>query len=115
MIVGIETDVEEKHGDAWIKAEYSSPLQIVQWTMAAAPNHSAVFSAIELMIHKLKDMSYFEIRKGNPIFLTGPAPWTYAIYETWAKAGIEWKYLRNFGPNPRLIGDMLVLPTSGFA
>lgn len=115
MIIGIETDVGIELGDRWIEAQYVSPLQIVQWTMAAAPKHPVVWAAIESMTSKLYTLSYFEIKYGDPIYLTGPGPWTFAIYKAWEKIGIDWKHLRNFGSKPRLIEDMLVLPTTGFA
>ena len=115
LIAGIETDVDVNYGSQWIDAKYVSPLQIVQWTMAAAPNHPAVWSAIESMTSKLYMLDSIEIKNGDPIHLTGPGPWTFAIYKAWGKEGLDWEYFRNYGPNPRLIGDMLILPTSGFA
>lgn len=107
--------MDERFGDRWIEAQYVSPLQIVQWTMAAAPNHPDVWAAIETMTSKLNKLSYNEIKYGDPIYLTGPGPWTFSIYQAWKRKGIDWKYLRNYGNRPRLIGDMLVLPTTAFA
>ena len=115
MIVGIETDVDPKHGKKWLNAQFVSPLQIVQWTMAAAPNHPVVLSAIESMTTSLATKSTLSIRTGDPIYLTGPGPWTFAVYNAWENEGINWNFLRNFGNRSRLIGDILVLPTTGFA
>jgi hypothetical protein len=114
-MIGIETDVSTKYGNRWIDAQYVSPLQIVQWTMASAPNHTVLLTAIKKLTRNGANLSGLEIKGKDPIYLTGPSPWTFSIYLEWKKHGVDWKSLRKFGNGAKLIGDILVFPIKAFA
>jgi alpha 1,6-mannosyltransferase len=55
------------------------------------------------------------LEEGDVIQLTGPGPWTDAIFWSWKAHGVDWQDLREFGDKPRVIGDQFILPIAGFA
>ena len=114
LIVGLENDVPLSVGQDWIH-HYTNPLQIVQWTMASARNHSVVNDAIDHIVTMMKSMSRSEILNTDVTLLTGPGPWTDAVHRSWHRNGFEWELMRGFGSESKMMGDMLVLPTIGFA
>ncbi|RKO85794.1 nucleotide-diphospho-sugar transferase [Blyttiomyces helicus] len=114
FIVGIETDVPRSYGLKWQKY-YARPMQMCQWTMAAAPGHP-ILSAVTASIFKtVSDAKASGEPLGrDPTRVTGPQPWTFAIYDAWKMYGIEEEALREFGETGRVSGDMLVLPITAF-
>lgn len=49
------------------------------------------------------------------IELTGPGPWTDAVFWSWKAHEVDWQDLREFGDRGRIIGDELVLPITAFS
>ena len=101
-------------GDHW-KPYYTNPLQLVQWTMASAVNHSVLQSTVDKIIDRIERLSLKEIMKADVTVLTGPGPWSEAIQESWAEHGIDWTELRGFGDKSRVVVDQLIFPIFGFA
>ena len=60
-------------------------------------------------------MSAKEAAAADVIQLTGPGPWTDAIFWSWKAHGVDWHDLREFGDRARVIGDQLIFPISAFA
>ena len=114
LIVGLENDVPLQFGLAW-KDYYTNPLQIVQWTMASAVNHPVLSDTIERIRNKMVQTDFAKLLDEDVTALTGPGPWTDAIHASWARIGVNWVDMRDFGLKSRVIGDQLVLPTVGFA
>lgn len=114
IIIGLEDDVDRKEGDKW-KSWLVSPIQILQWTMASAPNHIVLNYTIDLILSKIPAMSRAEIKASDASKLTGPGPWSFSVYRYWKDQGVDWEDMRHFGSRPKLVGDMLVLPTTGFS
>jgi hypothetical protein len=115
FITGIESDVPKEVGPYWTKF-YCNPLQLVQWTMASAPNHTILIQTVEKIVLRVQNAKADgNLTLTDVTFLTGPGPWTEAIHESWKKYGIDWNELRGFGSKGRVIGDQLVLPIFGFA
>lgn len=99
-------------------------VQFCQWTIAAAPGHRLFTSMVQRAIDSLHDIvashdttlenlhaSSFEVMNS-----TGPAAWTDAVFEQIQMVDPNITDLRNLSgmTEPRLYGDILVLPIDGF-
>ncbi len=111
FIVGLETDVPIKEGDRW-KGIYSFPIQMCQWTIASSPGHPILADVLHHIFFSWHEHSSFQ---GDVIEVTGPGPWTRAIYRYLTSYGIHWNDLREFGKIGRRIGSALILPITAFA
>jgi mannosyltransferase OCH1-like enzyme len=134
FIAGVEADVFKEYGESW-RGIYSHPLQMCQWAMASragnmhkisllgreshpvlfSTDHPVLAQTLNLVYSRLALLSEEEIAGGDVIALTGPGPWTEALFWSWLGHGVDWKDLREFGDAPRVIGDQLVLPITGFS
>jgi alpha 1,6-mannosyltransferase len=114
FIIGIEVDVPVWHGEKYLQY-YSTPLQITQWAMAASPGQPVLGKAIGDIFNSIRQASKDDLRWRDVTKLTGPAPWTSAVFWSWKGYGIDWKDLRGFGDKSRIIGEQLVLPMTGFS
>jgi len=99
-------------------------VQLCQWTIAAAPGHpvftkmaqrvqqsiAELSEAYRLPVSDLKPTSY-EVMNS-----TGPAAWTDVVFEMLRGYDESLKDTKDlaFMTEPRLIGDILVLPVDGF-
>ncbi|KAG0149294.1 hypothetical protein CROQUDRAFT_89382 [Cronartium quercuum f. sp. fusiforme G11] len=130
VIVGIEADVGDRAD--WEKW-WPRPIQLVQWTFATAPSHPILIdtlrrlvSALDLASPTLSRSRIFTAKTAESeadrimrvVKATGPAPFTDAVLRylgviTGGKFG--WSSLRNVPPSGLRIGDVLVLPISGFS
>ncbi|KAL9074839.1 MAG: hypothetical protein Q9161_001977 [Pseudevernia consocians] len=120
-IVGIEYDQGE--GEAYPGME-GARLKFCQWTMAASRGHplmsrivTDVVEALQVLAMKT-ETTIAELRPSDEevVQLSGPAIWTTAVLRTLSEAtGTEMSY-RNFTgmKEPRVFGDMMVLPVNGF-
>ena len=120
VVIGIEYDQRDDEPYDGMTA----PLQFCQWTMASAPGHPIVQKAVTRVIdalHALAAKNQTTIAELNPlddevIPATGPVVWTHAIMDALAEImGASVGY-ENFTKmtEPRLVGDVLVLPVDGF-
>lgn len=132
IIVGVEADVGEREDwqDWWAK-----PLQIVQWTIASAPHHPIMLQAVLRIAHQtakavewVKEREENDIndnatvlsepRDGGPIGVvnwTGPGVFTDAVLAYLQhQYGVHWVDLKGL-KKPLRIGDVVVLPVTGFS
>ncbi|TPX31720.1 hypothetical protein SmJEL517_g04997 [Synchytrium microbalum] len=114
FIVGLETDVERNNSVDY-KGIYETPMQMCQWAMAAKAGHPILSRVIHSIFSKLSTMTPNEIKNADVPRLTGPAPWTAAIYGHMAENGVDWNDLREWGDHARGIGDVVILPITAFA
>jgi alpha 1,6-mannosyltransferase len=120
VIVGIEFD--RLDGPEW--GDIPHDLQFCQWTIAAAPGHHlfermtqrAVRSLRELTQHYNTTLPKLEATSFEVMNSTGPAAWTDAVFEELQTMDPSLKNVFDLSgmTEPRLIGDILVLPIDGF-
>lgn len=99
-------------------------MQFCQWTIAAVPGHRLFSSMVQRAIDSLQDIvathnttldrlhaTSFEVMNS-----TGPASWTDAVFEQIQMVDGNVTDLLNLSgmTEPRLYGDILVLPIDGF-
>ena len=122
MVVGIEIDGTVGK----INEAMPEPIQLCQWTIAASPNHPVLKKAVSMVTASLQayaeqeNITYAEIDPkvdDEVIAVTGPVIWTRAVMSTIGEIlGENVSYLNFTGmKEPRLFGDVLVLPVDGFA
>ncbi|KAI8808629.1 nucleotide-diphospho-sugar transferase [Cladochytrium replicatum] len=113
-IVGVETDVPISYGDKW-KSYYRKPLQLCQWTFAAAPGSRIMADVLHNVLVNLRTTPVDAWPTSDPTYLTGPAPWTDAIYGFALEHGVDLERLRGYGDEGRMFGDVLILPITAFS
>lgn len=126
LILGIEADNDEE-SDAYWRMGYTFPVQLTQWSLAAAPDqpilnrflddfYNKVVHAIEKS--KTENCTSTEIlRKHDPLELTGPVAMTRAAREYLGKeTGLRWQALSGIedGGRSKVVLDTLILPITGF-
>lgn len=120
LIVGVEFD--QRDGGRW--AEITHVVQFCQWTIAAAPGHPIFTAMMERAVESLEELSLvhntgldtlkpssFEV-----VNSTGPAAWTDIVVDQvhgFDPSVVDSKDL-SWLTEPKLYGDILVLPISGF-
>lgn len=121
-VVGIEFD--RLDGPAW--ADIPHDLQFCQWTIAAAPGHAVFRAMADRALASLRALA--AAQGGGPVASlgpvssfdtmnsTGPAAWTDVVFDHIRRADPAITSLRNLSglSEPRLYGDILVLPINGF-
>ena len=120
-IVGIEYDQRE---DEPYVGMSGTRLQFCQWTMAASKGHplmQKVVKSVVQALHALARRHGRAIRDLEPsddevVEVTGPTIWTRAVMESLSEAtGTSMSYVNVTGiKEPKLFGDILVLPIDGF-
>ena len=121
-VVGIEYD-RGGEGEAY-PGMGGSRLQFCQWTMAASRGHPLMSRVVTDVVEALQvlaiknETTIAELRPSDEevVQLSGPVIWTRAVLKTLAEAtGTEMSY-RNFTgmKEPRVFGDVMVLPINGF-
>ena len=119
-VVGIEYD----QGDGEPYFGMDEPIQFCQWTMATSPAHPIMQKVVLSVIQSLKQLA---VKNGttvaglNPsddevITVTGPVIWSRAVMEALSEAtGTLMSHKNVTGmQEPKLFGDILVLPINGF-
>ncbi|KAK8094204.1 hypothetical protein PG997_000889 [Apiospora hydei] len=96
VVVGIEFD--RLDGTGWVEIPHD--LQFCQWTIAAAPGHPS----------RLQPTNFETVNS------TGPAAWTDVVFEHLQRADPQITNLMDLSglKEPRLVGDILILPIDGF-
>ncbi|KAL9101166.1 MAG: hypothetical protein Q9163_003544 [Psora crenata] len=120
FVVGIEYDQGE--GEPYYGM--TEPLQFCQWTMASAPGHPIVRKAVTRVVdalHTLAAKQHVAIAELNPpddevIPVSGPLIWTTVIMDVLTEMTALNVSHKNFTglKEPKLVGDVLVLPVDGF-
>ncbi|OGM48005.1 glycosyl transferase [Aspergillus bombycis] len=127
-IVGLEADCPPE-SDAYWRMGYAEPVQLTQWSLAAAPGHPILQIFLDHLsaslenttsrkgsqIHSLTDQA--TLRSIDPLLLTGPAAFTESV-KAWlaTTTGLRWNALSGLtdGGQSKVVGDILVLPITGF-
>ncbi|KAK6842732.1 glycosyltransferase family 32 protein [Apiospora arundinis] len=120
VVVGIEFD--KLDGPNW--ADIPHDLQFCQWTIAAAPGHPLFTRMVERAINSLKatanahstTVAALQATSLETMNSTGPAAFTGVVFEQIQLADPSVQSLRDLSgmTEPRLYGDILVLPIDGF-
>ncbi|POR31864.1 Alpha-1,6-mannosyltransferase Och1 [Tolypocladium paradoxum] len=119
-VVGVEFD--RLDGSDW--GEVHPDLQFCQWTIAAAPGHALfrymagfVVSALEAFVREHNTtFAALEATSSDVMKLTGPTAWTDAVFQQLQRHQPELTSVRDLSglTEPKLFGDVLVLPIDGF-
>ncbi|KAL2131600.1 hypothetical protein VTI74DRAFT_4816 [Chaetomium olivicolor] len=122
VVVGIEFD--RRDGGGW--ADINHWVQFCQWTIAAAPGHPVFRKMVDRILVSLDDLarahnvpSFADLEKLKSFEVmnsTGPAAWTDVVFsqlQEFNNSLTDTKDL-SFMTEPRLIGDILILPIDGF-
>ncbi|PWY66512.1 glycosyl transferase [Aspergillus sclerotioniger CBS 115572] len=113
-IVGLEADCPPDSDTYW-RMGYLLPTQLTQWAFAWAPGHPVLQVFID---HIFGEIQTSELQALDPIALTGPVAFTYAV-QSWlgTMTGLRWNALSGLqdGGRSKLVEDVLVLPITGFS
>ena len=121
-VVGVEYDQLDKEPYYGM----NEPLQFCQWTMATSRGHPImrdivikVVAALNEAVERSNNTSIADFQPTDDddvVQISGPVIWTRAVLDFMSEAtGTEISYLNITGMNePRLFGDVLVLPIDGF-
>lgn len=120
-VVGIEYD--QGQGEAYPGME-GPRLQFCQWTLAASRGHPLMSRIVTDVVDALRalaiknETTIAELRPSDEevMQLSGPGIWTRAVLKTLSEAtGTEMSYGNFTGmKEPRVFGDVMVLPVNGF-
>ena len=119
-VVGVEYD--QLDGEPYYGM--SEEIQFCQWTMAASQGHPIMRKIVKRVVTALHEtagrhntsIAAFKPSDKEVVQVSGPVIWTHAVMEAMSEAtGTEMSYLNITGiSEPRLFGDVLVLPVNGF-
>lgn len=117
LIIGLEADQSPPVSGTTYE------VQFCQWTLAAAKGHPAMWEMVETILQTIQDRPFkdpphdVEYTNNEVLDISGPAGFTVVVYKYLSKAAgvpIDWHNLTGL-QEPRLYGDILVLPINGFA
>jgi alpha 1,6-mannosyltransferase len=117
LIVGVEADESPP------VSRTTYEVQFCQWTLAAASGHPALWMMIERILDLVKERPFHDPPKNidysddEVLDITGPAGWTETVFQYLNEVSdepISWRNLTGMR-EPRLYGDVLILPINGFA
>lgn len=127
-IVGLEADCRPESDDYW-RMGYQYPIQLTQWSFAWAPGHPVLQIFMDRLLVMMKVVSdahdgqlntataQADLYSIDTLNLTGPAAFTDSV-QSWLadKHGLRWNALTGLddGGLSKLVGDVLVLPITGF-
>lgn len=119
-VIGVEYD----QGDDEPYIGMDEPLQFCQWTMASSPGHPIMKRAVSSVIKSLQSLAKenqttvgkLDPSDGQVMTMTGPLIWTQAVIDSLSQAtGTTVSHVNITGmKEPRLFGDILILPIDGF-
>ena len=121
-VVGVEYDQLDKEPYYGMEG---SRIQFCQWTMAASRGHPIMKNIVRKVVTALNEavernntsVADFQPADDSEVVqISGPVIWTQAVLESMSEAtGTNMSYLNITGMNePRLFGDVLILPIDGF-
>lgn len=125
LVVGIEADPDRPDWKDW----YSRRIQFCQWTIQAKPGHPVLRDVVARItaetLRRKRTGELGRMADEGVVEFTGPAVWTDVVFDYFndpryfdmahSAAGlIDW---RNFTgmEKPRKVGDVMVLPITGFS
>jgi alpha 1,6-mannosyltransferase len=117
LVVGLEADQSPP------VAGTTYEVQFCQWTLAGAAGHPALWNMVERILEEVRKRPFqdppkdIDYTNNEVLDITGPAGWTEVVFEylnTVVDTPITWKNLTGMR-EPRLYGDVLVLPIDAFA
>lgn len=123
LIIGIEADPDRPDWEDW----YSRRIQFCQWTIQAKPGHPVlrdIVSRITTETLKRKKEGTFVSKDKSIVEFTGPAIWTDTIFDYFndpryfdmKRSSGAITYLNFTGmETSRKVGDVVVLPITGFS
>lgn len=102
----------------------TEPLQFCQWTIAASRGHPILKKVVEDVVHALKAMadrknttiSELKPEDEEVVEVSGPVIWTRTVMQSMSEmteTPIDYRNMTGM-TEPRLFGDVLVLPIDGF-
>lgn len=123
--VDIPHDLQVSRSSTNCVARGTNPrFQFCQWTIAAAPGHPLFTRMVDRAITSLKEIANthettvaaLQATSFETMNSTGPAAWTDVVFEQIQLANPSVKSLRDLSgmTEPRLYGDILVLPINAF-
>lgn len=124
LVIGIEADPDRDDWQDW----YSRRIQFCQWTMQSKPGHPVLREVVAAItdetLRKKRSGLLTNFRDKNVIEFTGPAVWTDVIFEYFndpqyfdmstSKGAIDWHNFTGM-TTTRKVGDVIVLPITGFS
>ena len=117
LIIGLEADSSPPISGTTYE------VQFCQWTLAGAAGHEALWMMVERILDRVKGRPFqdppndIDYDNNEILDISGPAGWTEVIYEYLNKVSetpVTWLHLTGM-KEPRLYGDVLILPINGFA
>jgi alpha 1,6-mannosyltransferase len=120
LVVGIEFDDREGK-EMW---KIQDEVQFCQWTLASAPGHPLMWTMVDgiaaavtrLAKERNKPLAELEFSDRDVLDITGPTAWTAEVFRYMSrtvKRTVTWKDITGL-KEPKLLGDILVLPINGF-
>lgn len=108
---------------------YEYPVQLTQWALASAPQHPILrqfLSSLQARLSRVEEnhegsltspAAQAELRRIDPLILTGPSAVT-AAAQSWLESagGLRWNALSGLtdGGRSKLVEDVVILPITGF-
>jgi alpha 1,6-mannosyltransferase len=125
LIIGIEADPDRPDWHDW----YSRRIQFCQWTIQAKPGHPVLRDIVATITEDTLRMKREHVLKAGElpksiVEFTGPAVWTDVIFSYFNNPAFfdfsdrsgNISYSDFFGiTEPRMIGDVIVLPITSFS
>ncbi|KAL4820374.1 hypothetical protein BDW67DRAFT_192405 [Aspergillus spinulosporus] len=126
-IIGLEA-VCSRDSDMYWRMGYEYPVQLTQWSFSWAPGHPVLQHFLDNIVAILQDISskydgnllspsaQRELYDLDPLTLTGPPAFTLAVGQ-WLESTnqLHWDALATNAEQSKLVGDVLVLPITGFS
>ena len=120
-VVGIEYDQLDNPGPSH---GFSEHISFCQWTLASSKGHPMMTRIVEEVVSNLRAMARrngttiaaLKVKDQDVGVVTGPAIWTRAVMQSLSVASgspVTYKNVTGL-KEPRLFGDILILPIDGF-
>ncbi|KAL2754115.1 glycosyltransferase family 32 protein [Sodiomyces alcalophilus JCM 7366] len=124
LVIGIEADPDRPDWKDW----YSRRIQFCQWTIQAKPGHPVLRDVVaritEETLKRKKTGELSRMADAGVVEFTGPAVWTDVIFDYFndpryfdmegSAGAIDWRNFTGMGVS-RKVGDVIVLPITGFS
>lgn len=124
LVIGIEADPDRPDWHDW----YSRRIQFCQWTIQSKPGHPVLREVVAQItnetLRRKRAGLLTGVKDSNVIEFTGPAVWTDVIFSYFndarffdmsaSKGAIDWHNFTGM-TTTRKVGDVIVLPITGFS
>ncbi|KAI8816656.1 uncharacterized protein EV422DRAFT_545186 [Fimicolochytrium jonesii] len=121
LLIGLECDADPASDDYWRYFAFQHPIQIVYWSLGAAPGHHMLSRHLRNILKVASRMSDKEMKiEQDAVGFTGPGRWTVTVKEwmddRYGPDHLWFKLTGRFdGGKSKVIEDVLVLPITGFS